>query len=231
MMAGPAQSLDDSAIPSNSTVSDNRVEGMLAVVKEMKEVKEKLDPKPSLESVIAAEKAISDIEHRLIEQLQTITHAKRPYGVESEWFSALQAMKEDRVKRDADLEKLPHTSVVELNNFHRHYEAIISQAEQSILEGGVLPTGLRNDLQVGKYPRIIHYPTSAETEVAKAVAPLHQTVERRVEAPILNVGGLSSAFQSSKITAYLNSYLVALLRYFLSNFIFLATFIVFLLRI
>eukprot|EP00271_Cylindrocystis_brebissonii_P023370 TRINITY_DN9668_c0_g1_i1.p1 TRINITY_DN9668_c0_g1~~TRINITY_DN9668_c0_g1_i1.p1 ORF type:complete len:561 (-),score=90.27 TRINITY_DN9668_c0_g1_i1:1299-2981(-) len=146
--------------PLDSTV------GMLDVVKEMRAVKGQLAPRPSLAEIQSADKAISEIEHRLLRKLAEIVEVnKRPYGVNADWFQALQAMREDRCRRDAEIELRPLKAVLELEQFHRHYDAIIAAAEKAIVGGTsdiaapAVPFGLVSNLKVGAGPRMIEYDT------------------------------------------------------------------------
>lgn len=150
--------------PTGGSGEEKRASAMLEIVKEMRRIRDQLPPRPSLSEITEAEKSISIIEHRLIEKLSEVSQSSRPYGVNPGWFLALQAMREDRHRRDAEIEKKPFLSTVELEQFYRHYDLIIFQAENAILGGGEEPTGLSRNIRVGTDPRLIDYPNGALTK-------------------------------------------------------------------
>ena len=79
---------------------DRRATGMLAVIQDMRGIRDSLPPRPPLEAVMTAHKEISALDKDMIRQLTDAANIKRPYGVEPAWFEHLQLMREDRCRRD-----------------------------------------------------------------------------------------------------------------------------------
>eukprot|EP00897_Mesotaenium_endlicherianum_P001075 jgi/Mesen1/10969/ME000096S10547 len=122
--------------------------GTTALLTQIRQARDALPPQPSVDDVMAAQKAISKSNEDLISALgKMISQPGEPAGVagaaadaaaqvemDTGELATIRAMKEEQLRQEGTVAKRRHVAVVELDEAHQQYSTMIRQLEHALVK-------------------------------------------------------------------------------------------------
>ncbi|GAQ86260.1 leucine-rich repeat-containing protein [Klebsormidium nitens] len=105
---------------------------MKTALEELRLARQKLRPRPSPVELAEAQAALVEGDKQLISDLEQLMLAPRPPELEAAQFASLQALRESRLRKAAELAQRAPLAVLELDEQHRHYDHLIMSAERAL---------------------------------------------------------------------------------------------------
>lgn len=109
------------------------MESIEDVLSEMTKLKSKLPPRPTPDELKYATQTIDRVESTLTSRLEDLFHQTSPTGVPYHVFRAYLEMREEIIRAKADEEKRMAVSIIELEERHQKYDALIAKVQNAVI--------------------------------------------------------------------------------------------------
>eukprot|EP00897_Mesotaenium_endlicherianum_P008701 jgi/Mesen1/785/ME000110S_11054 len=147
---------------------------MTGLLGQLRNSRDGLGPQPTLDEVVAAQTAITEINRGMIDAMEKLLVGGQK--ADQGEGSTLQALKEEQIRQEAASAKRRHLAVIDTDEAYRHYNGLVRQLERALVKTTVAGGGNAS----GSLPPVPAAPGSlpksgSQVSASRAVAAAQQS--------------------------------------------------------